>query len=144
MTQDNKVRFELPNYVKITDEQFDGSAVTVEYDSNYNGHGKTVEVSDVAEISEARYAREWETLVVDGKHVRSNGHVFNSDGRHLGTVESVTVTVDAEVAVDLVTQNVDHDIDCGDEAIIIQTWDASVMEQDGFMAGTEEIRMERV
>ena len=140
----NAVRFELPDYVSPVDAAFDGADVTVEYDSNYNDHGDTVTVSGVAELSEGRHAREWDTLDVDGRRVRSNGHVFNGDGRHLGTVESVTVTVDAETAISLVTAHVDHDVDRGDDEIIVQTWDTGVMNQEGFMAGTDEIRMEVV
>jgi len=139
-----KVRFKLPDYVKITDESFDGAKVTVEYDSNYNGRGDTVTVSGTAELSEGRHARQWTTLVVEGRYIRSNGHVFNSDDRHLGTVESVTATVDKDKAVELVTADVDYDIDTGEDEIIVQTWDKCVIEEQGFIAGTDEIRMECV
>jgi len=144
MQGNNEVRFELPDYVKITDEAFDGAEVAVEYDSNYNSRGETVEVSGVGELSEGRHAREWTTLVVEGRHIRSNGHIFNGDGRHLGTVKSVTATVDEDVAVELVTEHVGHDVDCGDDEIIVQTWDTGVIDQEGFVAGTDEIRMVRV
>jgi len=144
MQGNNEVRFELPDYVKTTDEAFDGSEVSVEYDSNYNGRGKTATASGTAELVGVGDHFTNTALVVDGRRVQANGHVFNSDGRHLGTVESVTVTVDKEVAIELVTEHVDHDVDCGEEEIIVQTWDTSVMEQEGFMAGTDEIRMVRV
>ena len=144
MQGNNEVRFELPDYVQAVDESFDGAEVSVEYDSNYNGRGETVEVSGTAELSEGRHAREWDTLVVEGRHIRSNGHVFNSDGRHLGRDATVTATVDEQTAIELVTESVDHDVDRGDDEIIVQTWDTGVMEQEGFMAGTDEIRMEVV
>ena len=144
MEAQNAVRFKLPDYVSITDEAFDGAKVTVEYDSNYNGRGETVTVSGRADLSEGRHAREWTTLVVEGRHIRSNGHVFNNDDRHLGTVESVTATVDKDKAVELVTAHVDYDIDAGKDEIIVQTWDKCVIEEQGFIAGTDEIRMECV
>jgi hypothetical protein len=144
MQGNNEVRFELPDYVKATDEAFDDAEVTVEYDSNYNGRGETATVSGKAELVGVGDHFTDTALVVGGRHIQSNGHVFNNDGRHLGAVESVTATVNKEVAIELVTEHVDHDVDCGEEEIIVQTWDTSVMEQEGFMAGTDEIRMVRV
>lgn len=144
MQGNNEVRFELPDYVNAVDESFDGSEVTVEYDSNYNGRGETVTVSGTAELVGVGDYYTNTALVVDGRHVQSNGHVFNSDGRRLGRVESVTVTVDEQTAIGLVTKHVNYDVDRGNGEIIVQTWDASVIEQDGFMAGTDEVRMERV
>lgn len=139
-TMSEKVRFEVPNYVKITGEAFDGAQVEVEYNSNFGG---TVTVEGEAELDEGRYAQEWTTLNVDGRKIRSNGHVFSEDSdRHLGTVESVTAVLPRDTAVELVTENVDHDIDAGDERTIIQTWDTGVMEQEGWMAGTDSITLE--
>jgi hypothetical protein len=142
--QNKQVRFKLPDYVSITREEFDGADVTVEYDSNFNGHNETVTVQGEATLDEGCHAREWTTLNIDGKEIRCNGHVFSASERHLGTVESVTVTVDKETAVDMVTEDVEADVDDGGDEVIVQTWDNSVMDEQGFMAGTDEVRMKKV
>lgn len=135
-----QVKFEVPDYVKITREAFNGAKVEVEYDSNFGG---TVTVEGEAELDEGRHAREWTTLNVDGRVIRSNGHVFSGeDGRHLGTVESVTAVLSRDTAVEMVTEHVDHDIDAGEERTIIQTWDKGVIDQEGWMAGTDSITLE--
>lgn len=137
---EEKVKFEVPDYVKITDEAFDGAEVEIEYDSNFGG---TVTVEGEAELDEGRYAQEWTTLNVDGRKIRCNGHIFSAeDNRHLGTVESVTAVISRETAIDMVTENVDHDIDAGEDRTIIQTWDKGVIDQEGWMAGTDSITLE--
>jgi len=143
MEQNNpQVRFQLPSYVKNTAAAFDGCTVTVEYDSNYGG---TQTVEGVAEIQEGRWPSDFDHLVVDGRKVRSNGHVFSAeDDRHLGTVESITVEIDEQTAIDMATQSIEHDIDRGNDVTIIQTWDKSVMEQEGHIAGTGEIRLAHI
>lgn len=141
MSQNTEVRFELPDYVSVISESFDGQHVEITYDSNFGG---SVTVDGTAELEEGRWPSEWNTLNVGDRKVRSNGHVFNSDDRHLGTVESVTATVDKDKAIELVTKHVDYDIDTGEDEIIVQTWDKSVIEEQGFIDGTDEIRMIQV
>ena len=142
MQGNNEVRFELPDYVNAVSEEFDAQRVEITYDSNFGG---SVTVDGTAELDEGRYSQEWTTLNVAGRKIRSNGHVFSeADDRHLGKVESITATIDKETAIEIVTEHVDHDIDCGEDEIIVQTWDKGVMEEQGFMAGTDEIRMVRV
>lgn len=143
-TSENKdVRFELPRYVKNTSDELDGAEVSVTYDSNFGG---AVTVDGTAGIDEGRWAGEWTTLNVDGRKVRSNGHVFSKNDRHLGTVESITVTLPHDVAVDLVTDDFgsDYDVDRHDEQTVIQAWDKGVIEQEGFMAGTTSITLKHV
>lgn len=138
------VRFELPDHVSITSGEFDGARVSITYDSNY---GSSVTIEDTAELDTGRYPSDWTHLVVDGRKVRQNGHVFSGeDDRHLGTVESVEVTVPHDVAVELVADSMDHDIDRNDEdgVTIIQGWDTGVMEEQGFLEGTMTVRLTHV
>lgn len=142
--QIQRVRFELPDHVSIVSDEFDGEQISITYDSNYGG---TVTVDGTAEIDEGRYPSDWAHLVVDGRKFRSNGHVFSAeDDRHLGTVESVTVTAPHDVAVELITEQMDCDIDRKDEdnVTIIQGWDKGVIDQEGFMAGTIEVHLEHL
>jgi hypothetical protein len=140
-----QVKLTLPEYVNFTDERLDGARVTVEYDSNFNGRGETVTAVGVAKIvGKGDYFTDT-ALVVDGKHVGPNGHVFGSDDRHIGTDATVTATISRDDAIDMVVANQSYDVDDpGAGEIIVQTWDEGVMEEQGFMAGTDEIRMERV
>lgn len=137
------VRFELPGHVSATNDELDGADVSVTYDSNFGG---TVTVDGTAEIDEGRWSGEWTTLNVDGRKVRSNGHVFSENDRHLGTVETVTVTLPHDVAVEVITDDFgsDYDVDPHDEQTVIQAWDKGVMEQEGFVAGTTSITLKHV
>jgi hypothetical protein len=137
------VRFTLPEYVSPAAAAFDGHPVDVEYDSNFNAAGETVRLGGHASFVHGGPGQ-WDALVVDGRYIRSNGHVFSAEGRHLGMVETMTVTVPESAGIALVTDSVDSDVDRGEEAIIVQTWDSGMMDAQGFMAGTDEIRLERV
>ena len=144
MEQD-KVRLELPNNVNLTDDRLDGAKVTVKYDSNYNGHGETVTVEDTAEIiGRGDYFADI-AMLVDDRRVGPNGHVFGSDGRHIGKDATVTAILNRDDAIDMVTKDMSFDVDDpGLGEIIVQAWDKSVIESQGFMAGTMSINMVRV
>ena len=144
MEQDN-VRLELPNNVNLTDDRLDGAKVRVEYDSNYNERGESITVEDTAEIvGRGDYFTDI-AMLVDGRRVSPTGHVFGSDGRHIGTDATVTATINRDDAIDMVTDGMEYDVDDpGLDEIIVQAWDNSVIESQGFMAGTTEIRMVRV
>jgi hypothetical protein len=141
----NNVTFDLPSRVNLTDERLDGAKVTVEYDSKYNAVGETVTVEDTAEIiGRGDYFTDI-ALLVDGRCVGPNGHVFGSDGRHIGRDATVTATLNRDDAIDMVTEGMSFDVDDpGLDEIIVQAWDNCVIEEQGFMAGTDEIRMQRV
>ena len=143
--RENNVRFKLPNNVNLTDDRLDGAEVTVEYDSNFNGHGETVTVQDTAEIiGRGDYFTDI-AMLVDGRRVGPNGHVFGSDGRHIGTDATVTATLPRDDAIDMVTKDMEFDVDDpGLDEVIVQAWDRSVIETQGFMAGTMSVCMERV
>jgi len=140
-----QVKVDLPAHVNLTDDRLNASEVSVEYDSNYNGHGETVTVDGVAEVVGKGDHFTNTALVVDGKRVGSNGHVFGSDGRHIGTDATVTATLERNDALDMVTAGHSYDVDDpGAGEIIVQAWDSSVIESQGFMAGTMSVSMERV
>lgn len=135
------VRFELPDHVSITSDEFDGRDVRLTYDSNYGG---SVTIEGTAEIDTGRYPGDWTHLVVEGRKIRQNGHVFSDeDDRHLGTVESVTVTVPHDIAVELVTDGMSYDVDRNDDGgvTVVQGWDRGVMNEQGFMEGTMSISL---
>ena len=144
MEQDN-VRLELPDNVNLTDDRLDGAEVCVEYDSTYNGRGETVTVQDTAEIiGRGDYFTDI-AMLVDGRRVGPNGHVFGSDGRHIGKDATVTAILNRDDAIDMVTKDMSFDVDDpGLGEIIVQAWDKSVIESQGFMAGTMSINMVRV
>jgi len=140
-----QVKVELPTHVNLTDGRLDATKVSVEYDSNYNGRGETVTVDGIAELVGKGDHFTDTALVVDGKRVGSNGHVFGSDGRHIGTDATVTATLKRDDAIDMITAGHSYDIDDpGTGEIIVQAWDNSVIESQGFVAGTMSVCMERV
>jgi len=143
--REDKVRFELPENVNYTDDRLDSAKVVVEYDSKFNGRGETVTVEDTAEIiGRGDYFTDI-ALLVDGRRVGPNGHVFGSDGRHIGEDATVTATVERDDAIDMVTKGMSFDVDDpGLDEVIVQAWDQSVIESQGFMAGTMSVSMERV
>ena len=140
-----QVKVELPAHVNLTDDRLDASDVSVEYDSNYNGRDETVTAEGTAEVVGKGDHFTDTALVVDDKRVGSNGHVFGSDGRHIGTDATVTAILPRDDAIDMVAANQSYDVDDpGAGEIIIQAWDSSVIESQGFMAGTMSVTMERV
>jgi len=143
------VTFELPEYKRCTSEEMDGCEVRVEYDSSYGG----VQVVE----GEAKIAREWEngrrrrSLVVDDRKIASGGalsdRVFSAaDGRKVGTVNSVTVTMEADTAIEWVADDWHgHDVDAGDDEIYVQFWSGELhdeMSQEEWFNHTEAIRFE--
>ncbi len=93
-----------------------------------------------------RYPSDPSHLVVEGRKVQANRHVFSEQGRHLGTVESITVELDHPSAVELVTDSMDYDVDRNDDygITIVQGWDSAVIEEQGFIDGTMSVRLEHV
>lgn len=140
--QNTQVRFELPDYVRPTRDEFDGADVKIEYDSNFNGFNDTVTIAGEAEIQESQGINTSTRLVVDDRHIKSNGHVFSPNDRHLGPLKSITVTIDKQDGIEIVTTGVQADVDDHGNQIVIQTWDRSVIHEQGFIAGTDEVCME--
>jgi len=140
-----QVKVTLPDHVSPIDSRLDGAHLTIEYDSNYNGRGETVTASGTAELVGVDDHFTDTRLVVDGRRVSPSGHVFGSDGRHVGTDATLTVTVDRDDAIGMVTSGMSYDVDDpGAGEIVVQAWDNSVIESQGFMAGTLSVSMERV
>ena len=137
-----QVKFSVPDWVSITEDAFDGAEVEVTYDSNFGGD---VTLEGTAEIDPGRWPSDWTHLVVDGRKIRSNGHVFSvKSDRHLGTVEDFEAVIDHDEAVDLVADSSDHDVDVGSDETIIQGWDHGVIEERGWMEGTFSVRLKHV
>lgn len=136
------VRFDVPEWVSPTTDEFDGVHVEVTYDSNFGGD---VTVDGHAEIDDGLFRSDPSHLVVDGRHVRANRHVFNADGTHLGKVESIVVSgVDHDDAIDLVTDHSNYDVDRHDDQTVVQMWDDGVIQERGFMAGTASVTLSHV
>jgi len=146
MTQNNLVRFELPDYKRATHDNMEGCEVTVEYDSSFGG---TQTVEGTAElIREWEHGRRRKYLVVDDRKIQV-GRVFSqADGRKLGSVESVTVTMDADTAVEWVAKDWNgHDVDANDDEVYVQFWSGELddeMSQEEWFKHTDAIRFKRV
>jgi len=142
------VTFELPEYKRCTSEEMDGCEARVEYDSSYGG----VQVVE----GEAQIVREWENgrrrryLVVGDRKVASGGslssRVFSSSGRKVGTVESITVAMDADIAIEWIASEWHgHDVDAGDGEIYVQFWSSELhdeMAQEKWLNHTDAIRFQ--
>lgn len=138
------VKFQVPDHVSLTDDRLDGSEVRVEYRSNYT-RGGPITVTGLSELSNRTMSGFDTELVVDGKRVGPNGHVFGEDGRHIGTDATVHAVLPLTEAIELVTDGHSYDIDdAGGDEVIVQAWDKSVMESEGFMEGTMSVIMRRV
>jgi len=139
------VRFELPDYKNEVSEELNEQRVVVEYDSNFGG------VQTVEGVAERQ--TEWLSggprtyMVVDDRRV-SNGYVFSeADGRRLGRVKSITVTMQADEAIEWVAKEWNgHDVDAGDDEIYVQFWAGlrDDMTNVEFLNHTDEIRFNPV
>lgn len=139
------VTFELPDYKRDTEEELDGCEVSVEYDSSFGGT-QTVEggAEIVKELEGGKFRR---YLVVGGRKVAS-GRVFSTaDGRKVGTVESITVEMNADDAIEWVAKEWNgHDVDAHDDEIYVQFWSGSLndeMSQEEWMKHTGAIRFKK-
>jgi len=138
------VTFDLPEYKRETHENMDGCTVTVKYDSSFGG---TQTVEGTAEI-----VREWENgrrrrYIVVGDRKISSGYVFSAaDGRQVGRVNSITVTMEAETAIEWVAKEwTGHDVDRHDDEIYVQFWSGELhdeMSQEEWFNHTDAIRFE--
>jgi len=145
-SRNEMVTFELPEYKRATRDELNGCEVRVEYDSNFGGT-QTVEgtAEKVRELESGRFRT---YLVVDDRKI-SGGRVFSAaDGRELGTVEFVTVTMVADKAIEWVVKDWDgHDVDAHDDEIYVQFWSGQLnveMTQEEWFNHTDAIRFKKV
>lgn len=143
--QNQGVTFELPDYKNETNDVVDGNHVRVEYDSSFGGT-QTLEgeCEIVRELESGRFRR---YLVVGDRKV-SYGRVFSTaDGRKVGTVESITVTMDADTAIEWVAKEWNgHDVDTHDDEIYVQFWSGQLndeMSNEEFLNHTDAIRFKK-
>ena len=140
---EEKVKVTLPESAAIVDKRLDGANVSVEYDSNYSDG--TVTVEGAAEyFVPGMWDDGYSSLRVGNRQI-TNGDVFNEDGRHIGTNPVVTAVMDRDAAIELITEDLSFEVDDpGDGEIYVQAWDGCVIKEQGFMAGTLDVTMERV
>jgi len=138
-----QVGFELPEYKSATSKVMDGREVSVEYDSSFGG---TQTVAGTAEIvREYAGSGRFRRYLVVGDRKVSNGRVYSAaDGRKVGTVESVTVTMDSDEAIAWVAKDWSgHDVDTHDDEIYVQFWSGQLhddMSQEEWFNHTGAIR----
>lgn len=138
----NEVRFELPSYKSDTRGILDGKHLTVKYKSSYGGI-QTIEGE--AEVVRELEGGRFRNYTVVGDRKIANGRVFSAgDGREVGSVESITVSMDSEQAIEWVAKDWSgHDVDTHDDEICVQFWSGqlnSEMGQEEWINHTEEIR----
>ena len=146
-TRDELVTFELPDYKRETRDEMDGCEVRVEYDSSFGGT-QTVEgtAEKVRELENGRFR----TYLNVGDRKISSGRVFSAaDGRKIGTVESVTVTMEADKAIEWVAKDWNgHDVDTTPDRdeIYVQFWSGQLnaeMSQEEWFNHTDAIRFQK-
>lgn len=101
----------------------DGTEATVRYDSNFGG---VQEVTGTAEVNENVLAPD--TVTVSGREVGGDVVRSSEDGREVGELLHVEVTVELETAVGAITKHWGgHDVDNGAEEsgdeIYVQYWE---------------------
>ena len=139
------VTFELPDYKNETNGVVDGNHVRVEYDSNFGGTQTAEGNSEIVrELENGKFRRH---LVVGNRKV-SSGRVFSTaGGRKVGTVESITVTMDADSAIEWVAKEWNgHDVDTHDDEIYVQFWSGQLhdeMSNEEFLNHTDAIRFKK-
>jgi len=145
--QNTQVRFELPDYKKDTREELDGCKVEVEYNSNFGG---TQTVEGTAEQTQELEGGRFRTYLKVGDRKVDSGRVFSTvDGRKIGTVESITVTMTADKAIDWVAKDWNgHDVDTTPERdeIYVQFWSGQLndeMSQEEWFNHTDAIRFQK-
>ena len=142
-SNEEQVKVTLPNSARFVDKRLDSCEVSVEYDSNYSDGMVTVE--GIAEYEKSDVWGDRHTSLNVGNRQITNGHVFNNDGRHIGTAPVVTVVMDRKDAIDIITADMQYEVDdTGESEIYVQAWDGCVIEEQGFMDGTLDVTMKRV
>lgn len=144
-TRDEMVTFDLPDYKNDTRDELDGCHVSVEYDSSFGG---TQTVEGTAEKTRELESGRFRTYLTVGDRKISGGRVFSdSDGRKVGTVESMTVEMEAEKAIEWVAKDWNgHDVDAHDGEIYVQFWSGQLndeMSQEEWMNHTDAIRFKK-
>lgn len=146
LMQTQLVRFGLPEYKSETKDELDGCNVRVEYDSSFGGT-QTVEgeAELIRELERGRFHR---YLVVGDRKI-SSGRVWSvADGRKIGLVESITVEMEADEAIEWVAKEWSgHDVDAHDDEIYVQFWSGQLhdeMSQEEWFNHTDAIRFQRV
>jgi hypothetical protein len=139
------VTFDLPDYKRATHDNMNGCTVAVEYDSSFGG-SQTVE-GEGGLIRELERGRFYNYLVVGDRKI-SSGRVWSAEsGRKVGTVESISVTMEADKAIEWVAKDWNgHDVDTHDDEIYVQFWSGQLhdeMSQEEFMNHTDAIRFEK-
>jgi len=138
------VTFDLPEYKSDTRDELDGCEIQVEYDSSFGGM-QTVEgtAEKVRELENGRFR----TYLVVGDRKISSGRVYSvADGRKLGTVDSITVTMEADKAIEWVAKDWNgHDVDRHENEIYVQFWSGELhdeMSQEEWFRHTDAIRFQ--
>ena len=144
-TRNELVTFELPEYKRETRDEVGGCEVSVEYDSSFGGT-QTVEgtAEKVRELENGRFRT---YLKVDDRKI-SSGRVFSAtSGRKVGAVESITVTMEADKAIEWVAKDWNgHDVDAHDGEIYVQFWSGGLndeMSQEEWFKHTDAIRFKK-
>jgi len=120
-SQDQTVTFDLPEYKNETGGELDGCMVRVEYNSSFGG---TQTVEGTAEkIQEWDKGRRRTYLKVGDRKISSGRVLSVVDGRKIGKVESITVTMQSENAIEWIAKDWNaHDVDTHDDEIYVQFW----------------------
>jgi hypothetical protein len=146
-TRNELVTFELPEYKRETRDEVDGCEVSVEYDSSFGGT-QTVEgtAEKVRELENGRFRT---YLKISDRKI-SSGRVFSAtSGRKVGAVESVTVTMESDKAIEWVAKDWNgHDVDTTPERdeIYVQFWSGQLndeMSQEEWLTHTDAIRFRK-
>lgn len=144
-TRSELVTFDLPDYKRETRDELDGCKVAVEYDSSFGG---TQTVEGVAEKIRELEGGRFRTYLKVGDRKISSGRVHSvADGRKVGTVESITVTMEAGKAIEWVAKDWNgHDVDAHDDEIYVQFWSGQLndeMSQEEWFNHSEAIRFKK-
>lgn len=144
-TRSELVTFDLPEYKSDTRDVLEGCNVRVEYDSSFGG---TQTVEGEAEIVRELERGRFHNYLVVGDRKISAGRVFSAaDGRRIGWVESITVEMRADEAIEWVAKDWSgHDVDAHDDEIYVQFWSGQLndeMSQEEWFDHSDAIRFKK-
>jgi sporulation protein YlmC with PRC-barrel domain len=113
-----KVTLSVDEFKQMHREAIEGAEVVLEYNSSFGGsQGVTGELT----YNHDAFGRS--TWQVGDREIANSRVLSANDGRKVGTVESIQLTLNRETAINELTRHYNgHDIDDHGDQVVVQMW----------------------
>jgi len=118
MMEQIKVTLTVDEFKQMRRDAVEGTNVVLEYDSSF---GDSQKVTGELTYNHDAFGRS--TWQVGNREIANNRVLSANDGRKVGTVESIQLTLDRETAINELTRHYNgHDIDDHGDQVVVQMW----------------------